>query len=50
MNTSKIKQECKLIEQHRDIITGQIMPDRIIERPCMWKMSPMFSALDSDVP
>lgn len=42
MNTSKAKQECKLIEEHRDIITGHILPDRIRVIPCIWKVSPKF--------
>lgn len=42
----KVKQECKLIEQLREIITGHIPPDRIIEITCIWKASPMFSPLD----
>lgn len=42
----KVKQDCKLIEQHREIITGHILPDRIMERLCIWEASPVFSPPD----
>lgn len=33
------------MEQHRDIITGHILPDRIREIPCIRKVSPVLSPL-----